>query len=110
VELLLGVHRALEAVVDELAGVRNPDGVGVGVRPVDVVPDLLGDGVVEPGDDAGVNLEPLGVVNHGRGIDSAIDVTEETKFLEGEFHGGTPLPEIAFVGREHDWDMAANVE
>jgi hypothetical protein len=45
VELLLGVHRTLEAVVEELTGDRRQGGVGRAARFVD---------------DAGVDLEPLG--------------------------------------------------
>ena len=59
VELLLDVDGVLEAVVEELPSDRRPGGVRTGTSLVDITPDLLGDGGVEPGDDAGVDLKPL---------------------------------------------------
>ena len=109
-KFLLGVHGALKAVVEELACDRSPDGVGGGVGAIDIVPDLLGDGGVEPRDDAGINLEPLGVVDHGSGIHRAVDVVEEAEFFEGHLEEGTPLPEVALVGGESDGDMATDVQ
>lgn len=110
VELLLGIHRALQAVVEKLAGDGKPDGVGGGIGAVDIVPNFFGDGVVQPRDDAGVDLKPFGVVDHGSSIDGAVDVVDEAEFLEGELDAGPPLPEIAVIGRQHDGDVVADVE
>ena len=65
VELLLGVDSVQEAVVEELHGDRPPRGVGGGVRLVDVAPNFLGHGGVELGNNAGVGLEPLRIIEHG---------------------------------------------
>jgi hypothetical protein len=75
-----------------------------------LVPDLLGDGVVEPGDDAGVDLEPLGVIEHGSGIHGAVDVIEQPELLDGEFDERPPLPEVALIGREDDGNVASDVQ
>lgn len=83
-ELLLGVHGALEAVVEELAGDRRSRSVGRGAQVVDVAPNVLGHSGVEPGDDVGINLEPLWIIIHGGGINRVIIVVDEAKFLEHE--------------------------
>ena len=107
---MLGVHRALKVVVEELSGDGDPDGVGVGVGAVDVVPNFFGDGVVEPRNDAGIDLEPFGVVDHSSGIDGAVDMIGEAELLESELNERAPLPEVAFLGGQHDGDMVTNVE
>jgi hypothetical protein len=84
VELLLSIHHALKTVVEELAGDGVPDGVGDGVGAVDIVPNFFGDGVVQPRNNVCVDLKPFGVVDHGSGIDGAVNVTDEAEFLEGE--------------------------
>lgn len=96
--------------VEELVRDRRPRGVGSGARAVDVVPNFFGDGGVQPGDNAGVHLQPLRVVDHGSGIDGAIDVVDKAKFLEREFKEIAPLPEVAVVGREDDGNVIADVE
>jgi len=106
----LGVHGAQKAVVEELACDRSLDGVGGGVGAIDIILDLLGDCGVEPGDDAGINLEPLCVVDHGSGVHRAVDVVEEAEFFEGHLKEGTPLPEVALVGGENYGDMAMDVQ
>lgn len=65
VELLLGVDGTLEAVVEELPGDCHPCGVGEGVRLVDVAPNFLGHGGVEPGICRSQSVEPLRIVEHG---------------------------------------------
>jgi hypothetical protein len=110
VELLLSVDGALQAIVEELARDRRPRGVGSGARPVDVVLDFLGDGGVEPGDNAGVYLEPLWIIDHGGGVDGAVDVVDEAEFLEHEFEEIAPLPEVAIIGREDDGNVVVDVE
>lgn len=109
-EVLLGVHGALKAVVEELVVDRSPGGVGAGVGAVDVVPDLRGDRVVKPGDDAGVDLKPFGVVELSGGIHRVVIMIEEAELVEGEFKVRTPLMEVARIGREDDGDMASDVE
>lgn len=78
-ELLLGVHGALEAVVEELAGDRRSGSVGRGARVVDVAPNVLGHSGVEPGDDARVDLEPFRVVEHGSGVNRAVDMADQAQ-------------------------------
>lgn len=109
-KFLLGVHSALEAVVKELAEDGVPDGEGGGVGAIDIIPYLLGHGVVQPRDDASIDLKPFGIVDHGRCINRAINVIEEAEFLDGELEEGTPLPEVAFVRVEDNRDVAADVE
>ena len=109
-ELLLSVDGALKAVVKKLPGDRRPGGVGGGVRPVDVVPDLLRHRVVEPGGDAGIHLKPLRVVEHGGGVDRAINVVDEAEFLDGQLEEGTPLAEVPIVRGEDDRNVVADVQ
>jgi hypothetical protein len=81
-----------------------------GALQVNVVLDFLGDGGVEPGDNAGVYLEPLWIIDHGSGVDGAVDVVDEAEFLEREFKEIAPLPEVAVVGREDDGNVVVDVE
>ena len=136
VELLLGKHSPLEAVVKKLPRDRRPCRVSGGAGPVDVVPDLLRHGGVEPGDDTGVdleplwivehgggvdgaidvvgdaelNLEPLWIVEHGGGVDGAIDVVGDAELLDNQFKEGKPLPEVAFISGEDYGNVVADVE
>ena len=110
VELLLGKHSPLEAVVKKLPRDRRPCRVSGGAGPVDVVPDLLRHGGVEPGDDTGVDLEPLWIVEHGGGVDGAIDVVGDAELLDNQFKEGKPLPEVAFISGEDYGNVVADVE
>ena len=42
---------------------RHPCSVGRAARLVDIVPDVLGDGGVEPGDDARINLQAINMID-----------------------------------------------
>lgn len=110
VELLLSVHGALKTVVEELTGDGAPGGVGGVLWPVDVAPDVLRHGGVEPLDNAGIHLQPFWVVDHGDDIDGAINMADETEFLEGEGEEGSPLAKVAIIHVESDGNMVMNIE
>lgn len=90
VELLLRVDGALEAVVEEEAGDARPDGIRREPWLVNRIHDVLGHGGVQPRDDAGIDLHPLGVVAHEDGVDGAVDVVEEDELFEE----GAPLAKV----------------
>ena len=76
-EFLLGVDSALQAVVEEEVVDRDPAAVCRVRWAEDEVADVLGDGVVEPGDDGVVDARPLDVVGAVAGVDGAVDVIDE---------------------------------
>jgi len=80
-----------------LACDRHPCSVGRATRLVDIVLDVLGDGGVEPGDDARINLQ-------------AINMIDKPELLEREFKEGTPLTEVSFIRRQFDRNVAVDVE
>ena len=100
----------MEAVVEEEADDVGPDVVGGGAGVVQNIHERLGDGGVQPRDDAGVDLEPLGIVLHEDDVEGAIDVAGEGEFLEGEFEEHAPLPEVGLIHVEGDRDMAVDVQ
>jgi hypothetical protein len=61
--------------------------------------------VVEPGDDALIDLQPFGIVPHGLGIDSAIDMIKKAKLAEGGIEEGTPSGEGAVIIVKGDGHM-----
>jgi hypothetical protein len=65
-----------------LARDRRPCSVGRAAQLVDVVPDVLADGGVELGDDAGINLQAFRIVEHGGGADRAINMIDKPELLE----------------------------
>jgi len=110
VEVLLQVDSAVKTVVEEESDDVGPDVVGGGAGVVHSIHEGLGDGGVQPRDDAGVDLEPLGIVLHEDGVEGAVDVAGEGELLESEFEERTPLQEVGLVHVEGDRDMAVDVE
>jgi hypothetical protein len=83
VELLFGVDRALETVVEEelVDGVPQRRGGVGGLH--DGVEDVGGDGGVEPRDDALIDLRPGVVDLHDLGVEGAVNMVEKAELAEG---------------------------
>ena len=109
-KLLLKVYRLLKTVVEELPGDGCPGGEGGVVRPVDVIPDLLGHRGVEPRHDASIDLEPLGIIEHGGGVHRGVDVIQQPELLDSKFDERSPLTEVVISSGKSHWDMVVNVE
>lgn len=69
VECLPGLKGAMQDVVEELRADGGPDVEGGIVGLDDGSEEVGGEGGVEPGDDADIDLGPLGVTKHGGGED-----------------------------------------
>jgi hypothetical protein len=106
-EFSFNVDSALQLVVAEQTLDVVPDGEGQGTWLVDDVEDILGDGGLDPVDDAVVNHTPLGVVlRHWRWSG---DVRFEPELAEDGVEEASPLTIIGFVHVEKDWNMDADV-
>jgi hypothetical protein len=80
--LLLGIDNTLQLVVKEEVVDGNPAAIRRVQGTGDHVADVLGDGVVEPGDDGVINTHPLNVVGAVACVDGAVDVVQEAKNLQ----------------------------
>ena len=100
----------MEFVVAEDTFDVVPDGERRGMRLVDDVEDVFGDGVVEPINHAVVDIDhaPLGVavVFQGRW---RVDVVGETELAEDGVEGAAPLAVVGLVDVE-DRDVRADVD
>ena len=81
-EFLLGVDGALQAVVEKEVVDRDPAAVCRVRWAEDDVADVLGDGVVEPGDNGVVDPHPLDVIDAVACVGGAVDVVLKTKLAE----------------------------
>jgi hypothetical protein len=93
-ELLLEEGDALELVVGEEAGDLVPH-VTRGVATTNnSVEDVGGDGLEEPADDGGVDGALVGVVWHGKEVDSAVNVVEEIILMNEKIEVRLPGEEV----------------
>ena len=69
-------------VVEELGADGRPGGVGIVAWLDDGGEQVGGESGVEPGDDAGVDLRPLGVEEHGARVDGAVDMIFDAELAE----------------------------
>lgn len=104
-EGLARLDGALQDVVEELRSDCSPGSVGVVIRLDDRPEEIRREGGVEPGDDGGVDLCPLGVGEHGAWIDRAVDVIHEPELAEGDGEEGTPDAEVGGAEVEDDGNM-----
>ena len=100
----------LHAVIEEETGDLRPYAVCRLVWMNHHGEDLPGDHGVQPGDDAGVGLEPLGVVAHQLGVECAINVAGEPELVEHEVKEGVLGGEIGFSHVEGERHMRVNVD
>lgn len=88
-----------------------PGGVGVIFRLEHGREKVVGEHGVEPGDDANINLRPLGVVAHVEGVGGAVDVVDEAKLEEGDVEEGSPGAKVGAVANiKGDGDMCIDVD
>lgn len=82
----------------------------VGVRALDDdhLHESRRDGVAEPGDDAVVDLQPLGVMPHRLGIDGAVDMIGDPEFAEGGVEDGRPDLEVGVAVVQHDGNVTTD--
>ena len=92
-------------VVEELGADGRPGGVGIVVRLDDG-----GESGVEPGDDAGVNLCPLGVEEHGARVDGAVDMIFDAELAEHNVEEGAPDGEVGVANTQSHRDMSLDVD
>ena len=90
VERLPGLDSALDDVVKKLGADGVPGGVSVVVQLDHSGEEVGGECGVKPGDDAGVDLHPLGVVELEVGVSRAVDVIEEAELAESNGEEGAP--------------------
>jgi sporulation-control protein spo0M len=55
-------------------------------------------------------LDPLGVVDHGGGVDGAVNMVDEAEFLELKFKERAPLLEVTIIRGESDRNVAVDVD
>jgi hypothetical protein len=93
-EQLLEEGDALELVVGEEAGDLVPH-VTCGVATANnSVEDVGGDGLEEPADDGGIDGALVGVVWHGKEVDSAVNVVEEIILMNEKIEVRLPGEEV----------------
>ena len=110
VELLTSLDGAIHDVVEELVGDGGPGGVGVVGRLDDSGEEVRGEHGVEPGDDASIDLRPLGVVKHQVGEPSAVDVVEDTELAERDEEEGAPCAEVGVTEIKHHGYVGLDVD
>ena len=109
-EVSLGEAGALKTVVAEEVGDDGPS-VGGGVGGLDDdLENVLGDGGVQPGDYALVDLSPLDVAESHESVDGAIDVIKKTKLAKSKVEGGLPDAKIGLLEVKDNGDMVADVD
>jgi hypothetical protein len=100
-------HGPLQFVVAEQALDVGPHCEGRGLRLVDEIEDTLGDGVVDPIDDATVDLTPLGVAVSDRR--RRTNMGNKAGFAENRVEKAAPLAVIGVGEVELDGNVIANV-
>lgn len=104
VELLTSLDSPIHDVVEELVGDGGPGGVGIVGRLDDDGEEVGGERGVEPGDDASIDLRPLGVVKH------QVDVVEDTELAERDEEEGAPCAEVGVAEIKHHGNVGLDVD
>jgi hypothetical protein len=110
VKILQSVDGALGRIVEEETPNSVPGGEGRRTTLEHHVTNRLGNGEVDPRDDAMVDLGPLDVELPDVGVDGAVDMVEETELAEGKFKKGAPGGVIGFMEIQNLWHMVADVQ
>jgi len=106
-KLSLQKNGALEFVVAEVALDVGPEGERRDAGLVDEVEDGLGDGGVDPVDEATVDLTPFGgVLDHRRGV---ADMVVEAELAEHRIEEAAPLAVVGGMKVEENGDMGTDV-
>ena len=65
---------------------------------------------VEPGDNAGVDLRPLGIVKHQVREPGAVDVVEDAELAERDEEEGAPCAEVGVAKIKRDGNVGLDVD
>jgi hypothetical protein len=108
-ELLEGIDDALIGVVQEETTNGVQDDVGNRLRHLDHLHEAGGK-CIQPGNNALIDLQPFGVVSHGRGVDGAIDVIDQPELAKSGVEEGAPSRECGVAVVEGDCHMSADID